>query len=75
VTTETSGPSSLSNAGEDDENVYDYAKANDWKSADLKLAALKEAVKNVSTDVKSQSAMVMSFSPCREVVKEISIAQ
>ena len=58
VSTETSVPSSLSNAGEDGENVYDYAKANDWKNANLKLAALKEAVKNVSTDVKSQSAAV-----------------
>src|SRR5258706_5037046 len=51
-------PTSLANAGEYGENVYDYAKANDWKNADIKLAALKEAVKNVSTDVKSQSAAV-----------------
>ena len=51
-------PTSLSNAGEYGENVYDYAKANDWKNADLKLATLKEAVKNVRTDVKSQSAAV-----------------
>ena len=51
-------PTSLANAGEYGENVYDYAKANDWKNADVKLAALKEAVKNVSTDVKSQSAAV-----------------
>jgi hypothetical protein len=51
-------PTSLSNAGEYGENVYDYAKANDWKNADVKFAALKEAVKNVSTDVKSESAAV-----------------
>ena len=51
-------PTSLANAGEYGENVYDYAKANDWKSADVKLAALKEAIKNVNTEVKSQSAGV-----------------
>jgi hypothetical protein len=55
---EKSVPTSLSNAGEYGENVYDYAKANDWKNAEVKLAALKETVKNVSTDVKSQSAAV-----------------
>jgi hypothetical protein len=49
-------PTSLANAGEYGENVYDYAKANDWKNAEVKLAALKDAVKNVSTDVKDQSA-------------------
>src|SRR3984893_12471375 len=58
VTTEQSVPTALSNAGEYGENVYDYAKANDWKNADVKLAALKAAVKNVSTDVKSQNAAV-----------------
>src|ERR1700704_2535800 len=58
VTKTESVPTSLSNAGEYGENVYDYAKANDWKNADVKFAALKEAVKNVSTDVKSQSAAV-----------------
>src|SRR3984893_11102974 len=58
VTKEESVPISLSNAGEYGENVYDYAKANDWKNADVKLAALRAAVKNVSTDVKSQNAAV-----------------
>src|SRR6266404_665243 len=48
-------PSSLANAGEYGENVYDYAKANDWKNADVKLAALRDAVKHVGTDVKNQS--------------------
>ena len=58
VTTEESVPPSLANAGEYGENVYDYAKANDWKNADVKLTALKEAVTNVRTDVKNQSAAV-----------------
>jgi hypothetical protein len=49
-------PTSLSNAGEYGENVYDYAKANDWKNAGVKLAALKDAVKMVSTDIQDQSA-------------------
>jgi len=50
-------PTSLANAGEYGENVYDYAKANDWKNAEVKLAALKDAVKNVSTDVKESAAV------------------
>src|SRR5882762_6567275 len=58
VNTEARVPTSLSNAGEYGENVYDYAKANDWKNADVKLAALKDAVKKVRTDVKNQSAAV-----------------
>jgi hypothetical protein len=58
VTTEESVPTSLSNAGEYGENVYDYAKANDWKNANTKVAALKDAVKTVRTDVKKQSAAV-----------------
>ena len=37
-------PTSLSNAGEYGENVYDYAKANDWQNADVKVAALKDAI-------------------------------
>ena len=51
-------PTSLSNAGEYGENVYDYAKVNDWKNADVKLAALRDAVKKVRTEVKNQSAAV-----------------
>ncbi len=51
-------PTSLSNSGEYGENVYDYAKANDWKNADVKLAALRDAVKKVRTDVKNESAAV-----------------
>ncbi|HYR77411.1 MAG TPA: hypothetical protein VEM96_16475 [Pyrinomonadaceae bacterium] len=51
-------PTSLSNTGEYGENVYDYAKANDWKNADAKLAALKDAVKNVRAEVQNQSKAV-----------------
>jgi hypothetical protein len=58
TTTAASVPASLSNAGEYGENIYDFAKANDWKNADLKLAALKDEVKNVRTDVKGQSGAV-----------------
>ena len=58
VTTEQSPPPSLANAGEFGENVYDFAKANDWKNADVKLAALRDAVKKVRTDVKSKGAAV-----------------
>src|ERR1700682_4510181 len=58
VTKTESVPTSLSNAGEYAENVYDFAKANDWKNADVKLLVLREAVKNVRTEVKNQSAVV-----------------
>lgn len=58
VTKTESVPTSLSNAGEYGENVYDYAKANDWKNADVKVAALRDEVKKVRTDVKNQSAAV-----------------
>jgi hypothetical protein len=58
VTTAESVPTSLANAGEDGENVYDYAQANDWQNADVKLAALRAAVKQVRTEVKNNSAAV-----------------
>src|SRR5882762_2474353 len=58
LTRTESVPASLSNAGEYGENIYDYAKANDWKKADAKLAALKDAVKQVRTDIKNQAAAV-----------------
>jgi hypothetical protein len=58
ATTEQSPPPSLANAGEYGENVYDFAKANDWKNADVKLAALRDAVKKVRSDVKNKSAAV-----------------
>jgi hypothetical protein len=58
VTTEESMPTSLANAGEYGENVYDYAKANNWKNAETRLVTLKETIKNVRADVKSQGAAV-----------------
>jgi hypothetical protein len=61
LTTEESVPTSLADAGEYGENVYDFAKANDWKNADIKLAALKSSVKNVRTDVKNKSAALDHF--------------
>src|SRR5882762_8088011 len=61
VTKTESVPTSLANAGEYGENVYDYAKANDWKNSNIKVAALKDAVKKVRTDVKNQSAAVDSL--------------
>jgi len=57
-TTGASVPTSLANAGEYGENVYDYAKANDWKNAGVKLAALKDAVNKVRTEVKDQDKAV-----------------
>lgn len=36
-------PKPLAAAGEYAENVYDAAKAKDWKTADAKLAALKDS--------------------------------
>jgi hypothetical protein len=51
-------PTSLANAGEYGENIYDYAKANDWKNAGVKLAALKDAAGKVRTEVKNKSAAV-----------------
>ena len=58
VTKTENVPTSLSNAGEYGENVYDYAKANDWKNADVKAAALRDEVKKVRAEVKNQSAAV-----------------
>ena len=58
TTTGETVPTSLANAGEYGENVYDYAKAHDWKNADVKLAALRDAVKQVRLDVQNKSAAV-----------------
>lgn len=49
-------PKSLVDAGEYGENLYDLAKANDWKKADAKLASLKEAVKKVHADATNNGA-------------------
>jgi hypothetical protein len=51
-------PQSLTNAGEYGENIYDYAKVNDWKNADVKLAALRDEIKKLRTDVKNRGAAV-----------------
>ena len=48
-------PTSLTYTGEYGESVFEYAKANDWNSAKLKLEALRKSAKDVSTDVKNQS--------------------
>jgi hypothetical protein len=63
VTTTETVPTSLSNAGEYGENVYDYAKANDWKNADVKVAVLKDAIKKARAEVKNQSAAVDRLDP------------
>lgn len=42
-TSATTVPKPLAAAGEYAENVYDAAKAGDWKTADAKLAALKDS--------------------------------
>jgi hypothetical protein len=55
-TAQENPPASLADAGEYGENIYDYAKVNDWKNAAVKLAALKRAVNKVHTDVKNQGA-------------------
>jgi hypothetical protein len=49
-------PKSLTDAGEYAENIYDYAKANDWKQAEARLGLLKSAVEKVRTDVSNQKA-------------------
>ena len=40
-------PKALADAGEYGENLYDYAKVNDWKHADARLVALETAVGRV----------------------------
>jgi hypothetical protein len=57
-TSEESVPTSLADAGEYGENIYDYAKANDWKNANVKLAALRDADEKVRAEVKNQSAAI-----------------
>ena len=41
-------PTSLTQMGEYGENIYDAAKAQNWKEADAKLAALKQTIQKVS---------------------------
>jgi len=49
-------PKSLADAGEYAENIYDYAKANDWKKAGARIVLLKAAAEKVRTDVNNQKA-------------------
>lgn len=49
-------PASLVNAGEYGENIYDYAKANNWAKATARLAALKGAAKQLRGDLQGSSA-------------------
>jgi hypothetical protein len=58
VTTNQGAPPSLANAGEYGENVYDYAKVSDWKNSNVKLVALKDAVKNVRAEASNKGAAV-----------------
>jgi hypothetical protein len=51
-------PTSLANAGEYGENIYDFAKANDWTKAAGKLASLKQAVQQIHNDLKESNADV-----------------
>ena len=44
----TSVPTSLTNTGEYGENVYDAAKAGDWKTAGQKVAALKDSASQIN---------------------------
>jgi len=36
------------------QNIYDYAKVNDWKNATLRLAALRDESKSCRTDVRTE---------------------
>ncbi len=49
-------PKSLVDAGEYGENIYDYAKANNWAKAKARLATLKQAVKQLRGDLQGVSA-------------------
>lgn len=43
-------PAALTDAGEFGENIYDAAKANDWKAANAKLTALKTAAQKMADE-------------------------
>jgi hypothetical protein len=43
-------PKALADAGEYGENLYDYAKVNDWKHADARLVALETAVRRMRSE-------------------------
>ena len=48
-------PDSLSDAGRLAENIYDYARASDWKNAAFEVSELGDAIKNVRAQVESES--------------------
>jgi hypothetical protein len=48
-------PSSLTDAGRFAENIYDYARANDWKNAAFEVMSLSDAIKEVRAEVEGQS--------------------
>lgn len=43
-------PTALTDAGEFGENIYDAAKANDWKTANVKLTELKTAAQKMADE-------------------------
>ena len=43
-------PKALADAGEYGENLYDYAKVNDWKHAEARLVALGHALGRVRSE-------------------------
>ncbi len=47
-------PTSVSNVGEYGENIYDAAKANDWKQATAKLSSLKKAANGLDANIKNE---------------------
>jgi hypothetical protein len=49
-------PTTLTNAGEYGENIYDLAKANSWAKAAAKLSLLKNAAGQLRVDLKSAGA-------------------
>src|SRR3954469_6698754 len=57
-TTGESVPSSLADAGEYGENIYDYAKANNWRNAEARLGTLQDTMENLRADVKNQGAAI-----------------
>ena len=56
LTTGASVPKSLVDAAQYGEDLYDYAKTNDWKHADATLTSLLRAAKKMHTEVADQTA-------------------
>jgi hypothetical protein len=55
--TRASVPTSLADAAEYGENIYDYAKAKDWQYADASLKSLTQASKKMHVEVADQSTL------------------